>query len=850
MSRFRMRRRPYLPAAGLLAVAALVTAAPLPGVGAAAAPVQRGVTITVNETAESATYNPPGPVYSSQVSDPSNHNGLCSLREAIEAANTQTAVDGCPAGGPGTNTIVVPAGTYVAQSGFFVLGRIAFVGANAGNPGYGPRTAETVIQLEGNPGWRAHQGLFWLNTALPQPGGVALGAGSTFDGFTLIGTDQPMCDDEPSPVTAVPCDLQAIVEPSQNPNDIGFDLRNSIVSGFSSGLYLGGKGGTVENNLFRDNNAFPDANHAVAAGVDVYSDSTLPATEGFIQNNVFADPAIAAIDFEGGEDGQQILTNVIDTPDPGGGPGDTGMYMFGVQNLTIAGNTLVNGAPPAGSGRTRFGLRFADAEHITLRDNTLTGYAYAIAFSEYGLPPGPTTGWNAFHNRIYNNDVGLVAKPDTAFAAGSIVADDNWWGANGGPGSTGARTLPASPDERSLTRQIGPVNGIQLLDAAGNQVPNTGQVVADTWLHLTCSLADTTVPVGGSTTATGAVTGMPVVDHPLGSVHYQPVMVAAVTGGIGSVSGFGVVPQPGAVLDGTFTASAVGSGAVQIALDAEQVECPLTTVEAPASGLSLSKSANPTTVTGPGDTVTYTFTVTNTGGTAVENIVVDDPKVGPVGCPGTGLAAGGSMECTATYTVTEQDAAAGEITNTATVSGAAPDGSTVTSPPASTTVRVTPQPSGALSLSKSADPATVHTAGQTVTYTFTVTNTGDTAVENITVDDPKVGPVGCPGTGLAAGSSMECTATYTVTEQDIAAGEITNTATATGTASGGSTVTSPSAGVTVAVTPKRPHGPKHEGGALAATGSPVPGIAAAAAVAVLTAGLVLIRRGRQGRNRG
>ena len=44
-------------------------------------------------------------------SDELNADGHCSLREAIQAANTDSAVDAC-AGGSGADTIVVPAGTY------------------------------------------------------------------------------------------------------------------------------------------------------------------------------------------------------------------------------------------------------------------------------------------------------------------------------------------------------------------------------------------------------------------------------------------------------------------------------------------------------------------------------------------------------------------------------------------------------------------------------------------------------------------------------------------------------------------------------------------------------------------
>ncbi|MGH8248880.1 MAG: CSLREA domain-containing protein, partial [Gammaproteobacteria bacterium] len=43
--------------------------------------------------------------------DELNTDGDCSLREAVQAANTDTAVDGCVAGA-GPDTILLPAGTY------------------------------------------------------------------------------------------------------------------------------------------------------------------------------------------------------------------------------------------------------------------------------------------------------------------------------------------------------------------------------------------------------------------------------------------------------------------------------------------------------------------------------------------------------------------------------------------------------------------------------------------------------------------------------------------------------------------------------------------------------------------
>jgi CSLREA domain-containing protein len=80
-----MRGKRFCMMALLLALTSLYLA-PLP--------VARAATITVNTT-----------------DDELNYDGDCSLREAILAANTDTAVDGCTAGS-GADTITLPAGIY------------------------------------------------------------------------------------------------------------------------------------------------------------------------------------------------------------------------------------------------------------------------------------------------------------------------------------------------------------------------------------------------------------------------------------------------------------------------------------------------------------------------------------------------------------------------------------------------------------------------------------------------------------------------------------------------------------------------------------------------------------------
>ncbi|MEY8019721.1 gliding motility-associated C-terminal domain-containing protein, partial [Muriicola sp. SD30] len=71
--------------------------------------------------------------------------------------------------------------------------------------------------------------------------------------------------------------------------------------------------------------------------------------------------------------------------------------------------------------------------------------------------------------------------------------------------------------------------------------------------------------------------------------------------------------------------------------------------------------------------------------------------------------------------------------------------------------------------------------GETISYTFTVTNVGTVPLGNITVTDPLVEVIGGPLTTLEPGQSDSTTftATYTITQADIDAGSFQNTATVT-----------------------------------------------------------------------
>ena len=87
-----------------------------------------------------------------------------------------------------------------------------------------------------------------------------------------------------------------------------------------------------------------------------------------------------------------------------------------------------------------------------------------------------------------------------------------------------------------------------------------------------------------------------------------------------------------------------------------------------------------------------------------------------------------------------------------------------------------------LKVTKTADKTSGVKAGDTITYTITIENTGNVTVSSLTLTDPLQGiSLGSlDKTTIAPGETARATATYVVTQSDFEAGEIKNTATATG----------------------------------------------------------------------
>lgn len=97
--------------------------------------------------------------------------------------------------------------------------------------------------------------------------------------------------------------------------------------------------------------------------------------------------------------------------------------------------------------------------------------------------------------------------------------------------------------------------------------------------------------------------------------------------------------------------------------------------------------------------------------------------------------------------------------------------------PASATMVVAEEEAG-LAVTKSAD-RTSAVVGDTITYSYTIANTGNVTVSNLSLEDDRLGAIPLSNTTLAPGDNITATATYTITISDLP-GPIINTAEATG----------------------------------------------------------------------
>jgi uncharacterized repeat protein (TIGR01451 family) len=228
------------------------------------------------------------------------------------------------------------------------------------------------------------------------------------------------------------------------------------------------------------------------------------------------------------------------------------------------------------------------------------------------------------------------------------------------------------------------------------------------------------------------------------------------------LSAGGSVSPAYAAIDNTATASGTYGGN-PITSGGSSVAIPVV----PATGaLTVDKTAAaPTTsggsdsgITDAGDTITYTYVVTNSGNVSLSGVTPVDtgPTFNSQAASGTmgsfnltagtlPLAPGASATFTAVYTLSTLDVlhsagVANGVANSATATGTAPGGGTVTSAPDTATTTIPAAPQITIVKTGTLDDTNGSVAGQaevgeTVTYLYTVVNSGNVALTDVSIND-------------------------------------------------------------------------------------------------------------------
>lgn len=244
---------------------------------------------------------------------------------------------------------------------------------------------------------------------------------------------------------------------------------------------------------------------------------------------------------------------------------------------------------------------------------------------------------------------------------------------------------------------------------------------------------------------------------------------------------------------GQVTNAVTVSGADFDPIRSDNTASATTTVVPARPAVTLSASTVPAdpSILAPGSTVSYSFTVTNQGNIPLTEVVVADDEwsgaaaAPAIACPSGALATGASLTCTAAYAVTQADIDRGEIRLQAHAVAGSAAGDALSSPVAVTSTLLR---SSGLSLEYAATPTAVTAVGQTVTYRYRVTNTGNVSLGQVGVRGLSFSGTGsppvvtCPARELAPTAAMTCTSTYTVAEGDKLATTLSSAATASATA--------------------------------------------------------------------
>jgi hypothetical protein len=180
------------------------------------------------------------------------------------------------------------------------------------------------------------------------------------------------------------------------------------------------------------------------------------------------------------------------------------------------------------------------------------------------------------------------------------------------------------------------------------------------------------------------------------------------------------------------------------------------------------------TVVDVGQTVTYSYTAANTGNDGLTNVTVTDDKCSPVNLTGGDDNLDGKLDPGETWTYTCIQSLTTDTTNIATFTAKDSGGSTVTKTAQESVDVISPN----LAVLKSAD-RTISGKGDTVNYTYEVTNPGDDPLTSVNVTDDKCAPVLLKGGDTNGNSKLDPGEKWTYGCAQALTESTTNTATVT-----------------------------------------------------------------------
>lgn len=457
----------------------------------AAMPAQ-AATITVNTT-----------------DDEVNADGDCSLREAVQAANTDLAVDACTAGS-GADVITIPAGTYVLSLGN--LGVESHITLN------GAGSASTILEGDGTdriiyfelPSTEAGG----LNDLTVQGGVSTVGGGVFVDAIVSMNnvivqdnfSDEDgggIFIDTTGTLNATNCQVinnEAVGDGGGIANE-GPDTLN-LTDCTVSGNTAADDGGGISNKFDASgtlNRTTVSGNSAGSDGGGLVVDQCCDADEFVVTNSTFS--GNTAADDGGGvsmEDALVSLTNVTISGNTAGNEGGGMEVEFSeatLTNVTIAGNSA-----EAGEGG---GIKVTDEGLATLLNTIVAGNTVENCANEL------STITSSGNNLSSDATCGLAAAGDLQNTDPQLSAL-----ALNAPGTTQTRALSAtSPavdagastgcpaaDQRGVTRpQDGNLDGTATCDIGAYELE--GVAATSTPTQAPAALP----PTGGSPASTGGI---------------------------------------------------------------------------------------------------------------------------------------------------------------------------------------------------------------------------------------------------------------------------------------------------------------------------------------------------------